>query len=60
MKIIVLEREKKPADGLYSRLVNLERISEMENRFDELDKIQHREKKDGKCKREVKIYEGQN
>lgn len=40
--------------------MNLERISEMENRFDELNKIQYRERKEGKCKREAKIYEGEN
>lgn len=60
MKIIVTER-KISVDELNSRLVNLERISEMENKLEELVKIQCRErKKDGKCKREVKIYKGQS
>lgn len=34
MKIIIIER-KNSVDGLNSRLVNLERIRKMENRFDE-------------------------
>lgn len=34
MKIIIIDR-KNSVDGLNSRLVNLERIRKMENRFDE-------------------------
>lgn len=54
MKIIVTER-KISVDGLNSRLVNLERISEMENQLEELVKIQCRErKKDGNVKERLR------
>lgn len=60
MKITAVER-KNLVNGLNSRLVNLQGMKKMENRFDEASQNSlQRGKKDRKYERDVQIYEEQD